>query len=203
MQAHSADVRLFLGKSTSGKSYLARYQMRAFPRQLIFDPNMEIDHGSGAVLCDDPAHLVELVGERGPIKICWRGFASMPVLDAFEHANACAWAGENFVVFWDEVERYLPAGNVMPEWAAKLINAGRHRGCKIFAATRRPARISTDLRDAATRICIGRITGDNSIGYLKNLIGTDALRAPGLQPREFLDWSEETETVIRKKSPFP
>lgn len=196
-----ADVRLFLGKSTSGKSTLARFQLRARPRVLIFDPNMEQDHGRGAVLCDDPDHLVQLVGERGAIRICWRGFATMDVEEAFEWGNRAAWAGEGFTVLWDEVDRYLPAGRRFPTWADRLINAGRHRGCSIFAAARRPARIAPDLRDAATRICVARITGENSLGYLRQVDGLDVERIPALADYEFLDWQEAAGSAV-KKSPF-
>lgn len=201
-------VNLYIGQSTCGKTYLARRHLSKYRRVIIHDPNSERDHGAGAVLCYDKEHLAELVSTRGPVRICWRayehreGYPVVDPFDAFEFANQAAWAGEGFAVFWDEVERYLPDGRLIGEYTGRMINAGRHRGCNILAATRRPARIVTDLRDAATRICVGRITGDNSISYLRQLIGADAMRAPGLKPREFLDWSADSGSVVLKKSPF-
>lgn len=197
--AHKADVRLFLGKSGSGKTRLALHQLRSARRVLIHDPNCEAQLAARATVCEDKAQLVRLVEQPGRVRICWRGVATMGEA-AFEWANRCAWAGEGFAVFWDEVDRFTGTGRLPPA-AYQLVNAGRHRNVRIFAASRRPCRMPRDLTAAATRIAAFKITGPTDIDYLAEFMGrATAERLPSLPDFTALDWAEGD--VAEKKSPF-
>lgn len=198
MRLDSADIRLFLGKSGSGKSTLARSQLAKAPRVLIFDPNGEPDHAKGAIVTDSQAELVELVGRKGKVRICWRG-VMLGGVDAFEWANRCAWAGEGFHVFWDEVDRFSTPHR-LPPIASNLVNAGRHRGLHIFAASRRPHAMNRTLSALATRMAIFRTTEPRDIRYFSEYIGDQAKLLPTLRDYHCLDWTEAG--AVEKKSPF-
>ena len=191
---------MFFGKSGSGKSSLALHQLARAPRVLIHDPNCEPAHAKRALVIEDRAQLIRAVEIPGRVRICWRGVVTMGDA-AFEWANRCAWAGEGFAVFWDEVDRFVKAGRMLPPYAYKLVNAGRHRRCSIFAASRRPCTVGRDLTAAATRIMAFRITGPTDIEYLADFMGKEvAAGLPGLADFTALDWTEAGAT--EKKSPF-
>jgi hypothetical protein len=199
MSGQGADCRLFFGKSGSGKTTLALAQLAGARRVLIHDPNAEDKLARRALVIHERAELVKAVSIPGRVRICWRGVATMGP-EAFEWANRCAWAGEGFTVLWDEVDRFTGSGR-LPEHAYLLVNAGRHRRCRVFACTRRPFRMPRDLTAAATRIMAFRITGPTDVAYLAEFMGpAAAARLPELPDFTALDWQEGT--VSEKKSPF-
>lgn len=186
-----ADVRVFLGKSGSGKTSLALDQLRAFKRVLIFDPNGEDQHARGAQVATTKAQLVNLISIPGPARITWRGFDGMDDEDAFEWGNRCAMAGEGFAVFWDEVDRFAVNGR-LPPYARRMVNGGRHRGLAIFAAARRPLRVPRDLTAAATAINAFRFTEPADLDYMAGYVGrSHADQLPGLADHHFLAWTEQ------------
>jgi hypothetical protein len=193
------EVRLYVGKSKSGKTHLALHQMKARRRVLIHDPNGEDALADGAVIVETKDHLLRLVSARGNIRICWRGSLAMPITEAFEWANRAAWAGEGFTVLWDEADRLCPKLDV-DSWAYKLINAGRHRNVRVAATSRRPQRVPRDLTAAATRICAGKTTGARDLSYLSEYFNGRTEELKSLGKYEFLDWTDAD--IARKKSPF-
>lgn len=198
MKLDAADIRLCLGKSGSGKSTLARSWVKSAKRVLIFDPNGEDDWAAGAVVTEDRAELVELVSRPGKIRICWRGVMTGGE-DAFEWGNRCAWAGEDFHVVWDEVDRFTNPTKLQPI-ADNLIQAGRHRGLHIIACSRRPYRMNRTLTALATRMAIFRSTEPRDLRYFADYVGDAANQISTLRDYHALDWCE-TGTAV-KKSPF-
>lgn len=197
-----SDVRLFLGKSSSGKSTLALFQVKRFKRVIWYDPNGERDGKDlpGAVLCSDPRMLLDLARAPGPMRIIWRGVVAGGE-DAFEWANRVAWAAEDFVLVWDECDRYMNAGKAPPA-ALQIIDAGRHRKLRVFACARRPYRVNRSLSGVAWRIMSAMTTEPRDIRYLGDVIGSAADRLSTLAPYTFLDWQEGREGAEVKKSPF-
>lgn len=193
------DCRVFLGKSGSGKTTLALYQLRKAGRVLIHDPTGQPALAERAIVATERAHLVELVAIPGKVRICWRGYASIAPRDAFEWANRCALAGQGFAVLWDEVD-FAVGSQRLPDAAYRIVNAGRHRGLRVFACSRRPFRVPRDLTAAATRICAFRITGPTDVDYLRPFLGPAADRLPHLPDFTALDWTEER--AAERKSTF-
>lgn len=198
------DLRVVIGKGGMGKSTLIRHQVERHKRVLVFDPKAEPDYARGFDVIDDPALLVDAfraVG-RGPIRVAWRGVASMG-RDAFEHANRVAWAAENLTVVWEEVDVWVQTGR-LPDWAFKIANEGRHRDIRVLACARRPARVSRDLTANASRIVVFHVTEPRDLEYLREYMGEDARKSADLDPSRFeaLDWREGRGVVGVKKSPF-
>lgn len=197
------DFRLFLGKSGSGKSYLARFQAGSARRLLIHDPNGEDAWSEGAAVIHGRAELVEAMRARS-WRICWRGAVAArgdeEMREAFEWANRAALAAGDCLVIWDEVDRFTDAGRLPPA-AYQVVNAGRHRGVRVFACSRRVRRVSRDLSANAGRIVVFRMTEPGDLRWVRDTMGEEAARlAPRLPERAALDWTEQE--VKQKKSPF-
>lgn len=189
----SPDLRLFLGKSGQGKTYLALFQARANRRLLIHDPNGEGEHAKGALVISDRAQLVQAIG-ASDFRICWRGALSARSMDdrvaAFEWANRCAWAAGNLGIVWDEVDTFTPGGR-LPPMAYRIVNAGRHRSIRLYACARRVLRVPRDLSANATRIVAFRVVEPADIKQLRQVIGVAADRLFTLADRQAIDWTDE------------
>lgn len=201
--AAKLDVRLFFGRGQAGKTYLVQHQLKRLgrgARVLIHDTVAEPGYAQGAHVVETPADLVRLVRDQGgPLRICWRGVATM-AQEAFEFANRVAWAAENFTVVWEEVDSFVDAGR-LPEWAFRIVNHGRHRGLRVFACARRPARVSRDLTANATRIVAFHTSEPADVEYLRKYVGQAvAVQVAGLGRYECLDWTPAGARV--RKSPF-
>ena len=197
------DFRLFLGKSGSGKSSLMRHQASGAARLLIHDPNGEPAWSAcGAVITDRAGLARAMMAPR--FALVWRGAQSArseaEAVESFEFANRCALAAGGVLVLWDEVDRFTTPGR-LPPFAYEMVNAGRHRGCKVFAASRRVRRVSRDLSANAGRVLVARMTEPGDLAWIRATMGAEAARqVPTLAPWHFLDW-RETEARI-KKAPF-
>jgi len=197
------DFRLFLGKSGSGKSYLARYQAGPAKRLLIHDPNAEAAWAEGARVIYSRAELATAMQARA-WRICWRGAVAArseaEMRDAYEFANRCALAAGDVLVIWDEVDRFTDAGRLPPA-AYQMVNAGRHKGVRIFACSRRVRRVSRDLSANAGRIIVFRMSEPGDLHWIRDTMGAEAAAsAPRLPERTALDWTELN--VKQKISPF-
>lgn len=202
MRLNRADVRAYLGKTSSGKSTLARHQAKAFSRVLVFDPNGEDEWAEGAILCAHREYLVNLCRRPGPLRICWRseGLKAGDV-DHFEWANRCALAAEDLVVVWDEVDLYTTPGT-LPPYAKRIVNAGRHAGLRLFALCRRPHMMNRSLSAQANRIMAFRSTEPRDLAYFRDHLGPEAAAAiPGLADYHAVDWTDTAGWSV-KKSPF-
>lgn len=197
------DFRLFLGKSGSGKSHLAAFQAQGAPRLLIHDPNAEAAWAEGAAVVYGRAELVEAM--KAPRwRICWRGAVAArsesDKVEAFEWANRAALAAGGVLVIWDEVDRFTDAGR-LPPFAYQVVNAGRHRGVRVYACSRRVRRVSRDLSANAGRIMLFRMTEPSDLRWVAETMGADAAAKAATLPQfTALDWTEQE--VKEKKSPF-
>lgn len=197
------DFRLFLGKSGSGKTTLMRHQAAGARRLLIHDPNGEAGWGACGVAIADRAQLAQAMAGRAWV-VVWRGAmvarGEADAVAAFEWANRCALAAGDVLVIWDEVDRFVQPGRLPPA-AYEMVNAGRHRGVRIYAASRRVRRVSRDLSANAGRIMVARMTEPGDLSWIRATMGASAAeQAPRLPAFHFLDWSETRLAV--KKAPF-
>ena len=185
------DNRVYFGKGGSGKSYLARSHLAKFPRVLFHDTNCEAENEVGALVTYTRTDLIDrlLLAKNGPVRICWRGHM-MGLKDAFEFANEAAWNAGNLVVYWEEAPAYIRSGE-MPTWAQRLTLAGRHQGCRVFAAAQRPHKVSRDLTANCDTIYAFRCTEPRDLKYLEEYVYEEnAARLRSLGDYHFLAWSQ-------------
>lgn len=192
---------LLLGKSGSGKSTQARYLSRTARRVLAHNPNGEV-YGPEWTATADRRELIELLADPGACRINWTGAAvarsERERMAAFEFANRCAWACGNLTIVWDEVDTFT--GDGLTPIAYRIVNAGRHRGLRVLACSRRPFRVPRDLSANATRIIVFRMTEPRDVAYLRSIAGESADVLPTLWRFQALDWTEYG-SVIRM-APF-
>jgi hypothetical protein len=181
-------VQLYFGKSGEGKTLLALSHVGPQP-VILFDYSRQDRFTKNALICTTKLELVEAM-QRGVRRICWRGFMAMPNAEAFEWANRCAVVFGNRVLFWDDVDRYMPVYPV-PLYADDIINAGRHRGLTIMASCRRPANMPRNLTAAATAVWSYRITGRRDVAYLADeWFDEEAKTLPEMPRGTCLHWTE-------------
>lgn len=171
------------------------------PRVLIYDPNQEPENAQNAtVICMTARDLIEAARIKGKCRIVWRGFATMNAAEAFEVANRVAWAAGDFTVIWDEVDTMTKGKMLLPDTAYQMIHTGRHRGLKVWACSRRPARVNIDIRSQSARICTSVMHEPADLKALEERMGIIAKEAVTLPAYHFIDWTEAGGKV--KKSPF-
>jgi hypothetical protein len=195
------DLRLYLGKGGSGKTYLALHQLKRARRVLIIDPTGQEELAAGAFVVRSPAALARLLQLPGKMRICWRGPDNVMSAEWWDWANQCAWAAGDLTLLWDEVDLFMDARR--PDGMAyQIVHGGRHKELRILATSRRPPSVSKDIRALATRICVFRTQEPDDIKYLEHRMGKRATQElAGLARYQCLDWNEDGEIKI-KKSPF-
>jgi hypothetical protein len=193
------DNRLYLGKGGSGKTTLALCHSHDFARVIICNPNAEDQHEEGADVTDDRAELVQLAAQRGPWRIAWR-FTKTGNAVGFDWVNRVAWAAGDCCIVWDEADLFMRHGT-MPDAAYQLWNVGRHHRVRIFACSRRPARVSRDVTANLSRACVFRTQEPTDIDFLGEFMERSAADAvKQLQPFHAVDWTQQGWAV--KKSLF-
>lgn len=184
------DNRLYLGKGGSGKSTLALSHACAFDRVIICDPNGEDAHLHGAMPCSDKGELCQLVAGKEPFRICWRQSKDLRGEEWFEWANRVAWARGDTCIIWDEADLFMRHGT-MPDAAYNLWNMGRHHRCRVFCCSRRPARVSADVRANLARACVFRMIETRDLEWLRAFMDDDAARTVAqLAPYHAVDWTD-------------
>lgn len=197
-----ADIRIYLGKTGSGKSFLARNHLKKFKRMVLYDPVEEPDNEAMSdIVCYTAGELIKALLDKpkGPLVICWRGFKTYR-RDAFEIGNRICNAAGDLLLYWDEVDTFQEKTR-LAEYAYDIINTGRHRGLRVFACSRRPARVPIDIRANANRICVFNTHEPTDLRALSERMGDEAVKElPRIREYHALDWSENGAKV--KKSPF-
>lgn len=193
------DNRLYLGKGGSGKTTLALSHTWRFERVIVCDPNGESAHTKHARVISDKAALVEAVNDPGQWRVCWR-FDQTGFDDGFEWVNRVAWARGDLCLVWDEADQFTRWG--LPPTAFRIWNNGRHRRLRVFACSRRPARVPRDMTANLTRACVFRTQEPRDLSFIREFTvdGESVGAVRSLGAFEAVDWTEAGWAV--KKSPF-
>lgn len=199
------DNRLALGVGGSGKTTLTIAWAASFERVVFYDPNGEAVFARGAHVVTDRRQFLELLARPGPVRICWRGVMAALGEDAqreeFEWANRCAWATGDVLLVWEEVDVLCGNGRLPPH-AYRLVNAGRHRGIRVFACSRSPWMVPRGFTRNASRVAAFRSIEPRDLEYLRAYMGTAAAsEIPNLPRFSALDWTPNGHAV--RASPYP
>jgi hypothetical protein len=145
------DLRLYIGGTGSGKGVAIRQALDAEKptRLLVWDPMDE--YRSFTRTASSMAELVRNL-IPGPWAVRWCPKGAAKVIDQqFDLFCRAAMAVGDCVVLVEELSQVTQASHAPPAWA-KVVQQGRHRGLKVWAATQRPASCDKDFLSGTTLI---------------------------------------------------
>ncbi len=191
MSRPPATIVGYFGPKGSGKTTRMMRTADARRRVLVHQLVPQSILSARAIPVDAPGDLVRRLraADGRKVRLAWNGYAHMDRAEAFEIANAAAWAAENITVVWDEID--LLAGRELPRWASMIVNAGRHRGISILYTARRPARVPRDLTANADRIVAFGTREPNDVAYLREFMGQAAEGLGDLPEYRAVTWPEK------------
>ncbi len=195
------DNRLYLGAGGSGKTTLALRHAERFDRVLFVQPDES--ERSPYPPTRDRAELVK----RMLAPSFHVAFIADLQLDLVEWCNEAAFKAGDTLVIWEEAGTLLPRASLKERapWAFALWMRGRHRRCRVFACSQRPASVSGDLRANVSRAVIFNTTEPADLDWYKAMIGgraetMDTIRRLNFAAHEALDWTRAGHQV--RKAPF-
>ena len=192
------DNRLYAGRGGSGKSFLALRHVEKFPRVLFIRPDQ----------MEEPpfpyTQSAVALHEAMKAKTFQLGFITDGSLEKWEAANALAIHHRNVAVIWEEAGG-LMMGRNLPPHARELWVQGRHVGCRVYASTQMPQRISRDCRSNLARAIVFNTSEPGDLRYWFETTGDpqvrETLRRLDWNKHEAWDWNPGGSAV--KTSPFP
>lgn len=187
----AADIVAVMGATGAGKSTAIRIKLAAdrAPRRLIWDPAGDYSD-CGQVVTDAKQFgaLVLAASHAGPLRLVYR-----PPFDVekerahFGQFCTLAYAAGDVLVVADELASVMTATWAPAGWR-RLVRLGRKRGCRIVAASQRPAGIEKDFWDMATVIRSGWVRGA-SADTMADALMVDRSEVMALAPLHFIQRS--------------
>jgi Helicase HerA, central domain len=178
------------GRKGSGKTFLARRIMRAYPRVIILDTLGE--YGERATIVegrDDSIRAIRDACERKRFRLALRVLEPDDLLDVL----TMAWECSDSLLVLEETSMVCSPVWLPPE-LARLVRYGRHRSISQLYIARRPAEIPRDLTAQSDVIISFQQTEPRDLAYLQ-AVGFDASHVANL-PRYRL-------AMIGEKAKFP
>ena len=188
---------LFVGKTGSGKSYLARALLREMSRRgwpiVIVDPSAfwmgkdpKWDKGQGSidkpklVTRFDPKASVQLYVPRIP------GWTD-PGLDAL---MAAALKRGKCVLYFDELVGIVTASTYSSEFA-RAVTQGRKHELAVWCATQRPTRVPEIVLSQAEQWAIFRVITPQDRKKIAEYTGSKITAQQRLEPFYWFHWSQQ------------
>ena len=162
-----------LGLQGSGKTVLAKWILKHYPRHLVYDPLKEYV-GFNRYLPQHRAYTYSAIEEIN-LAIQKLVFKNVGKLDLF---------------IIDEANRYCPTRRPLPDSVGQLNDFNRHMNLGFGVIARRPVQLQTDLVELAHDLFIFRLKGKNDIAYLDSLVGGLGNEVLKLPPYHFVRVNE-------------
>jgi pimeloyl-ACP methyl ester carboxylesterase len=197
MPLQRPDNRLYLGMGGSGKTWLALRHAAAFDRIVYVRPS-DSERAPWPETRDRAALCVALKQARFAVT-----FTTDADPELWEWANRAALAAGDCLVVWEEASSLGDGKPKLPTYAHALWMRGRHEGCRVFACSQRPSRISRDCTANLSRAVIFATTEPNDLKFYRDMIGDRAAidRIRSLARYEAVDFDPLHGWNV-KKSPF-
>lgn len=195
---HAADVIAVMGATGAGKSSSIRVKLAAddSPRRLVWDPGE--DFSEFGTVTDSERTLARAVvaAGAGPFRLVYRpSFDTAVSRWQFSRFCALAHAVGNVQVVADELEDVMEANWAPPGWAM-LIRKGRKRGCRVIAASQRPAGIEKRIWSMATVIRSGRLNYADDAATVARVLMVDPRDVLRLEPLHFIQRSVYAPVIV-------
>jgi hypothetical protein len=150
----------YLGKTESGKTYLARHVLTNRERLIVLDPKGTLGKPEWNLETGDWGKRQLLRGRKARIRVPyplngdWR-----PWLDL-------AWKARDVTVYIDEVYGVVPAGKRPPDEFVALYTRGRELGISVHAASQRPVWIPQFVLSEADWLFVFRLSRPQDRKYV-------------------------------------
>lgn len=133
----------FVGKTGSGKTFLAKRYLSALPHVLVVDLKQDFDPRSiGAKgVVETLGQVRKLAGGRYVYRPVWKYRTP-------EAWNAFFWLEferRNHVLYLDEVKNIVGDPPISPDGLNACLQMGRSRGLGVWSATQRPVRVPRNI----------------------------------------------------------
>lgn len=187
----SSDRCLFIGKTGSGKSYLAKQVMHSgnFKRIIVYDPKIEHDDLTSYFLVTNVKDFYYAL-KVGKAKIrC--GFHDMKPED-FNFVCKAAYSLGNTLVVADEVP--FMRGKLL-DFHEKLIRMGRKRNCGIWHCIQRPAWVNSYILSESEHYFVFQLQLESDRKKIEGVIGEPATQANELRDHECIYYNARSGEV--------
>ena len=164
-----ADIKLFVGKTGSGKTYKVARMIAGCDRVIMFDTQGK-DYTDGVMFYDmGELRRFWLKVHRDKFRLIYR---PIDPLREFEEICRLAFACKGLTVIAEELPS-LCTSQIINEQLRKLIFRGRLNDIHFIGLMQRPIGIHRDITSQASEIFIFNIDEPRDVKYFQERIGTD------------------------------
>ncbi len=192
---------LILGKTGSGKSYLAKKLLRQFDRVVVYDTMDEYTEG---VVFEDMRSFGEFWKRchTGKFRLIYR---PKNINAEFDTIAGLVWDCGNCAFLVEEIDLFGSAWKISDEFS-DIIRRGRHKNITFIGVTQRPFGINRLLTSQAKEIYVFNSNEPRDRDYIKQLLSTAQISEADviehldqLKQYEYLKWTDgKTELEIGK-----
>ena len=200
LDLRGSERRLFVGKTGSGKSVLARALLRAMNQRgwpiVIIDPsamwmgkgNKQWDRGAGTL---DRPKLVTRFDPKANVQLY------VPSIPGWQDGGldammAGAMKRGNIVFYFDETNGLVTASQFSPEFA-RIVTQGRKHDVAVWAATQRPTRVPEILLSQAENWAIFRVITPGDRKKISEYTGSKVTAQQRLEPFYWFHWTQSSD----------
>jgi hypothetical protein len=184
MQLADRDFLIVVGNQGCGKTVWTKQYLGGFTRRFLYDPLAiypAFDYGGLDRLDPDNANRISPT----VFSIASPFYDDIPTLGNL----AYAWGRCTFAI--EECGTIFRRGEILANWARRLIFMGRFPAVNLVLVAQRAASIPIDIRSQANRIITFRQHEPDDLSALRSTMGLDNARLlPTLDTLECLDWHQ-------------
>lgn len=189
-----SEVRLYLGKRGSGKTYRLSQDLKGERRVIVWDLLRERAYEKYQALesFDD---LCTVLGENTTVlRARYSPTGDVPIQQDFDRVCEAVLESRGFVFAVEEID-LVSSPRRMPHPLERIVSIGRHYDLSLYAASRRPHAIHPHIRAQAHQITTFIQTEPRDIKWLQEVMGERALGVPRLGRFKSIDWRDDSPTT--------
>lgn len=186
-----------LGRSGTGKSYLAQKILEIYPRKIIFDSLYEYSNFGDIFhnFNDFSENIIKNKNSNNFSTIIQFDIESANNSDEFEEMLRISYYRGNCCVFIDEIQNFSTV-HYLSYWLRQMILTGRHRKICFIYTTQRPGELHKTILSQTSKIFCGNLHSNNDIKTMANYLGKNDEEISNLEDRKFIYWTPGKQSVI-------
>lgn len=183
------DKIAILGRSGSGKSFLAQKIASVYPRLFIFDTLYEYSNNGETVHTfeDFSENLIRNENSQEFVTVIQFDIEDSGNTQEFNEMLRCIYYRGNCTIFIDEIQNFSNV-HQMPDWLRKTCLTGRHRQIGLIYTTQRPGELHKTILSQASKVFCGNLHTLSDIRTMSNYLGKSDNEISELPDRKFIYW---------------